>query len=597
MKKVLFMLFVALTFALSANAAFERVYTYNDNFSDVADTAWYAENVKTSYELGFMNGKGENTFDPDGSVTVAEAIALASRLHASYHSVTIPEKELVGQECRFDFDDESIFVDLTERNSRNDNGVSLKRATGGVKDGLLVVQAEGVNAHGNYDPQITFAGLDLDTRVYNKLKIRMKRDELPNLNPDSKMAEVLEIFFETSSYNSISSDKCVKFDLKNIDNLSDWFEVEIDLSKHEKYVDYLTGLRLDPTNNNGIYYIDYVTFFSDVKNVKTEWYEMYHSYAIENGIVEKDLYVKSDMSKPITRRELCDLISAALPEEYYNAINDIKGIPDISRDEKNAEVYLMLYKAGVLLGSDAEGNFRSDANIKRSEVAAIINRAALPENRVRGNIFADWTLNRGEYDFEFDDPALAGTLTYEAESFEIKNGAIYMKALDRGEGRKPRFDPKISFKNVSINADEYTRIKIRMKAEFIGEEGTRNFDFFFMTEGDTNFSSEKGIHQDFGEYCYKDPAGWYVMEIDTRLHRLWSGTIMGFRFDPANTNGNFIIDYIRFIKDDYNKLSSHEELINAGYTATRLFKDETFENGFYVNQFEQKELNTHGRHD
>ena len=291
------------------------------------------------------------------------------------------------------------------------------------------------------------------------------------------------------------------------------------------------------------------------------------------------------------------MFAAALPEECYNAINDIKGIPDVSRDEKNADVYLALYKAGILLGSDSEGNFRPDANIRRSEVAAIINRAALPENRVNGTIFADWTSSAGEYDFEFNDPAFAKTLTYEAENFEIKNGAIHIKALDRGDGRSPRFDPKISFTNVNIDADEYTRIKIRMKAEFIGNIGTKTFDLFFMTEGDKGFTSEKGITQDFGEYCHKDPLGWYVMEIDTRLYRLWSGTITGFRFDPANTNGNFVIDYIRFVKSDYNKLSSHEELIDAGYTATKLFKDEAFERGFYVNQFEQKELITHGRHD
>lgn len=597
MRKILVLLLPVIMLSVGVNAAFEKVYTYSDNFSDVADNAWYAENVKTAYELGFMNGKGEKTFDPDGRVTVAEALSLSARIHSAYYSFEIPQKNIEGTEFRYDFDDPSIFVDLTERNSRNDNGVSLKRAVGGVKDGLLVVQAEGVNAHGNYDPQITFAGLDLDTRVYNKLKIRMKRDELPNPNPEVIRNETLEVFFETSSYNSITSDKCIKYNLKAEGDLTEWFEVDINLSNHEKYVDFLKGLRLDPTNNNGIYYIDYVVFYSDTENVKTEWYEMYHDYAVENGIVEKDKYKKADMTKSITRKEAFDLFAAAVPEEYFVAINSIKGIPDVDRNDRNADVYLMLYKAGVLLGADSEGNLKPDADIKRSEVAAIINRVALPQNRVRGSISSDWSKNAGEYDFEFDDPDFVKTLTYEAESFEIKNGAIYMKAFDRGEDRKPRFDPKISFNNVSINADEYTRIKIRMKAEFIGEEGTRNFDFFFMTEGDKSFTAEKGIHQDFGEYCYKDPAGWYVMEIDTRLHRLWSGTVTAFRFDPANTNGNFVIDYIRFMKDDYNKLSTHEALINAGYTATRLFKDETFERGFYVNQFEQKELNTHGRHD
>ena len=148
-----------------------------------------------------------------------------------------------------------------------------------------------------------------------------------------------------------------------------------------------------------------------------------------------------------------------------------------------------------------------------------------------------------------------------------------------------------------MNAKEYTKVVIRMKADFIGDIGTQNFDLYFMNEGDANFTGPKAFHQDFSEYCYKDAAGWYVMTIDLRLLLLWNGEISAFRFDPANTNGNFVIDYIRFVKDEDNKLTTHDELVNAGYTATRLFKDEQFERGFYVNQFEQKEMSTHGRLD
>ena len=49
MKKFLIVLMAALMLAVSVNAAFEKVNTYNNNFSDVADTAWYAANVKTAY--------------------------------------------------------------------------------------------------------------------------------------------------------------------------------------------------------------------------------------------------------------------------------------------------------------------------------------------------------------------------------------------------------------------------------------------------------------------------------------------------------------------------------------------------------------------
>ena len=596
MKKILFVFLASLFFALSANAAFERVNTYNGDFTDVKNSSWYADNVKTAYELGFMNGKAVNAFDPDGKVTVAEGIVMASRLHSIYNDTAIEDKPVTADEYRYDFDDPSLFVDLTERGSRNDNGVSLNRATGEIRDGMLVVTSDGVNAHGNYDPQTNFEGLDLDTRVYNKAKVRMRVEFLEPV-PGAKVNKTAQIFFETSFEVGLSGAKSVKSSFENVKDPSEWFELEFDFSKNEKYADYLRSFRFDPADNNAVFYVDYIVFYSNASSEKTKWYDKYVNYAVQNNILHKDRYKEAEMSRNITRREICELFASSLPEEHFSKINNIKGIPDIDRFEKNADVFLMLYNAGVLLGSDGEGNFMPEAEIKRSEVAAIINRTALFENRVRGEIACDWSANAGEYEYEFDDPSLVNTLTYEAESFEIKNGAIYMKAFDRGEGKTPRFDPKITFRNIKMNAKEYTKVIIRMKADFIGDIGTRNFDLYFMNTGDSSFTGPKALHQDFSEYCYKDAAGWYVMTIDLRLLLLWSGEISAFRFDPANTNGNFVIDYIRFVKDEDNKLTTHDELVNAGYTSTRLFKDEQFERGFYVNQFEQKEMSSHGRLD
>ena len=255
MKRMLSVLLISFAMILSVNADFERVNTYNE-FSDVNKSNWYYDNVKTAYELGFMNGKSENSFDPDGNVTVAEALALASRLNASYFGKEIEKTEEKVTEYRYDFDDASIIVDLTERNSRNDNGVSFRRATGKILDGALVVRSDGTNANGNYDPQIEFEGLDLDTKVYNKMKFRMRREVLPNLNPDAPRNETVEIFFKTSSDPNITSSKCLKVNLSSVPDLAEWFEMEVNLSSHKDYVDYLRGFRFDPTNNNGVYYID-----------------------------------------------------------------------------------------------------------------------------------------------------------------------------------------------------------------------------------------------------------------------------------------------------------------------------------------------------
>ena len=463
MKKFLVVLMAAIMLAIGANAAFEKVNTYNGDFSDVASTAWYSENVKTAYELGFMNGKSEGKFDPDGRVTVVEAITMASRLHAIYNGNEIKAKE--KREVRFDFDDPSILVDLTARNSRNDNGINLVRAKGGIKDGIIVMQADGFSSSGSYDPGIKFEGLDIDTSVYDTISFRMKRDPLPNPN-NKPRSERIEIFFETTSAQSITGDKCVTADISKVGDLSDWFEVDVDMSKHAKYKDRLVGIRFDTTNNNGIYYIDYVVFSSSDK-VEKKWYDMYVDYAVENGIVHKSKYFVADYNNYISRAELCDLFAAALPDEYFTPINDIKGIPDVSLDAKNSDVYLTLYKAGVLLGSDEKGTFNGDSFIKRSEVAAIINRAALPENRVKGTISADWAEYYSDYDLSFDDMQFSDSLVCEAAEGEIKDGMLILKAVDRGAERKTaRFDPRIVSKDLNIDASQFTKLRVRMKADF-----------------------------------------------------------------------------------------------------------------------------------
>ena len=592
MKKILTVVLAVVLLTVGVNAAFEKVNTYNNDFSDVKESAWYAANVKTAYELGFMNGKGEGKFDPDGKVTVAEGIVLASRLHSTYNGKKIEARGTNAEEFRFDFDENTPFVDLSARNQRLDFGVGIEKAVGGVEDGVLVLQSDGINKSGSYDPRIWLKGLNLDTRVYNKLKIRMKMETLEGSRPFKN--EIIEFYFETNANRSITGDKYIFKKLNEVEDFTQWFEFEMDL-EHEKYTDTLMNVRLDPTNTIGKFYVDYVVFTTAERKTEAKWYEIYVDYAVDNGILAEDKYVTEDMNMPITRAELCELIAKALPSEYYNAINDINGIPDVGEYDKNAELYLMLYRAGVLLGMDSEGTFGPDLDIKRSETSAIINRAALPENRVKGTIAADWGNDRSPYDIEFNDESWLEKLTYEAETLEIKDGALVLKAKER-ESKTLKFDPKITFKNVDINANDYSKLRIRMRINFPTETPDPSCDFYFMTEGDTNFSEAKSAHERLKPFYVNGPSEWFILELDFRTSDVWKGNVTSFRFDPANADGIYEIDYIRFIKSDgYFDYSTHEELINAGYTATRLLLDEGFEDGFGITHYEQKTVDMNKR--
>ena len=65
---------------------FDRNRAYRGEFTDVSPDAWYYEGIVSTYERGILNGKSEGIFDPYGSLTIAETIALAAKLHKGYYT-------------------------------------------------------------------------------------------------------------------------------------------------------------------------------------------------------------------------------------------------------------------------------------------------------------------------------------------------------------------------------------------------------------------------------------------------------------------------------------------------------------------------------
>ena len=211
-RRLLSLSFAAVTLALGAHGAFEKTNTYtNGLFTDVHAAEWYASEVQTVYELGLMNGIGGGLFDPDGSVTVAEAVTMAARACASSAGETIP-----------------------------------------AADG--------------------------------------------------------------------------------------------------------------------------------------EWYQAYVDYAVAKGFVKPEQFDSYD--RPAKRYEVACLFENALPDGYYTPRNNVTAIPDVSEKKAYHDPLLVLYKAGVVMGNDAYGNFRPEDNITRAEAAAVITRVALPEKRLSKTLLA-----------------------------------------------------------------------------------------------------------------------------------------------------------------------------------------------------------------
>lgn len=79
-------LIVGAAFAQGSLSNFKKESTYKDGmFTDVSPKAWYAQSVKTAYELNLMNGQGAS-FGSDSNIKLSEAIVMAARMHSIYNT-------------------------------------------------------------------------------------------------------------------------------------------------------------------------------------------------------------------------------------------------------------------------------------------------------------------------------------------------------------------------------------------------------------------------------------------------------------------------------------------------------------------------------
>lgn len=103
------------------------------------------------------------------------------------------------------------------------------------------------------------------------------------------------------------------------------------------------------------------------------WWRVYADYCLENGIINEDY---NDYSNAISRGQFAVLFAAALPDDALTVMNNIsdESIPDVRLSDACGEAVYKLYRAGVLTGSDSQGTFYPNTNLRRSEMAAIVIR-------------------------------------------------------------------------------------------------------------------------------------------------------------------------------------------------------------------------------
>ena len=527
------------------------------------------------------------------TVTVAEGIAMVANLHAQLGKTEVKERENPVYEYRFDFDDPSVLVDLTKRNQRNNNGVSFNRgAKGEVNDSALTVVPAKSGDGKSALLQLSFNGLELAAKDYNKISLRMKIDLLEETTKEEVQDSDVVVYFKTNTASNFSEARSLYTKLDKIPNVSEWFELELEAGENENWKDYITSIRLDTPGKYASYSIDYVVFSKSEKSGENEWYNKYVDYVVDNGIADKYRFVTADYDRNMTRAEFCELVAGSVGEELLSPINNTKGIPDVDKNRKNADVYLSLYRAGVLKGTDKKGSFCPDADIRMDDAMLVCDRILDPAIREKTEISADWTECGTPFDVEFENDSEKYTVTGDVK---LSNSVL---TLDFDGADEQDFEintPKIELSNVDFDAKDYTKLRIRIKPEFDVVPERTHVGLYFNTEKDSEYSDERYMFVDYIKDGTVDAQGWYVAEIDFKLYYQWEGRIKALRVDAVYGNGTFSIDYIRLVKTNPLYNLSHEELTKLGYVSNGMLQDTAFERGFNVQHFEQKRVDPETR--
>ena len=120
----------------------------------------------------------------------------------------------------------------------------------------------------------------------------------------------------------------------------------------------------------------------DYSNYKGKWYQPYFDYAIAQGFVDQSY--QSKWNQKATRAQFANIFAGCMPEENLENIHNYADgfIPDVKMASTYGPAIYKLYNAGILQGSDTQYRFLPNTNIKRSEIAAIVVRMMMEEERI-----------------------------------------------------------------------------------------------------------------------------------------------------------------------------------------------------------------------
>lgn len=262
-----------------------------------------------------------------------------------------------------------------------------------------------------------------------------------------------------------------------------------------------------------------------------EWYTPYVNAAIRASIIKSTQF--TDYNAPALRKQVAAIMANALPKSYVDSINMFTQLPDVATNAPEFQAIIKLYNAGILMGSDENYSFMPETNITRAEMAAIVNRLAVPENRKR--IVTAEETEAKKMKFYGEDLAVYCTISNATSPIVREDGILYVTstAADINFYFTQAFGGKLDGRQVKT---------IIVALKWDPEKTTVELPQIYFTTPDGGWSGQRMV---LGNPGATTENGAVEFIFDMTAVPEFANTITGLRFDPADRkDAEFGIEYI-----------------------------------------------------
>ncbi len=207
---------------------------------------------------------------------------------------------------------------------------------------------------------------------------------------------------------------------------------------------------------------------SNIPAGKDSWYGGGLDICMEEGIVKEREF--ASFTLVATRAQVAGILARSLPESALPQQNEVTALPDVVSATPYSPEIFILYRAGVINGTTADGAFNPYGQLTRKELAAMLCKLAKPSMR-------------GTFSFTASKTPSADKTVYSTDKILYMNECPVVGLVEIGSELYLPLKPLVNWSNngmsymagISLTDESYTD-NITLAAEGYGSQNLRIVD-------------------------------------------------------------------------------------------------------------------------